>query len=322
MKAAVYYDVGGPEVLRYEEVSDPVCRSDGVVIDVRAVSLEGGDLLHRAGGELTSRPHVVGYQCAGRIREVGTAVSDRKVGDPVVAVMPHGSHAERAAVQAAATWVVPEGLGLERAATVPIPFGTADDCLFEFGHLQAGERVLIQAGAGGVGLAAIQLARRAGARVAATASSAAKLARLKTLGVECTIQYREQDLVAAVREWTEGRGVDLVVDSVGGRTLEKSIDAARYRGRIISVGRAGRDALPADTSALMPGNKTLTGVFFGAELMLARERVHPMVQAHLEAIARGELQAILDRSFALSDAAAAHAYVESRRALGRVLLIP
>ena len=322
MKAAVYYETGPPDVFRYEDVPDPVCHTAGVVIEVQAISIEGGDTLHRLGGELAARPHVVGYQAAGVLREVGSDVADRKLGQRVVAITPHGSHAELMSVPASSTWVVPAGLDIEKAAALPIAFGTAHDCLFEFGHLEPGETVLIQAGAGGVGLAAIQLAKRAGATVLATASSDEKLARLKDFGVDHTINYKERDFVAAVREITAGRGVDLAVDSVGGRTLVGSIEALRYRGRAISVGRMGRDPQPADVSVLGPGNKTLTGVFLGAESVLNASRVHEMIAGLLDDAASGALQVAIDSTFPLSDAAGAHRHIESRAAFGRVLLIP
>jgi NADPH2:quinone reductase len=322
MKAAVYDETGPPSVFRYAEIPDPVCAPDGVVIDVRAISIEGGDVLHRAGGALATKPHVVGYQCAGVVQEVGPRAADRKRGDRVVAVMPHGSHAERVAVPAGATWVLPDALDFERGSGVPIAVGTADDCLFEFGRLVAGETVLVQAGAGGVGMAAIQLAKRAGATVLSTASTPEKLERLREFGLDHGIDYTKQDFVAETRRLTAGRGADVVVDSVGGRTLQGSLDAAAYRGRVITVGSAGREADRIDVSALRPGNKSLTGVFFGAELMLHTARVKPMVQRHLEAVTKGELSIVIDRSFPLAEAAAAHAYIESRRAFGRVLLIP
>jgi len=322
VKAAVYYQTGSPDVFRYEDVPDPVCEPGGVLIDVQAVSIEGGDTLNRFGGEMASRPHIVGYQCAGVIAAVGTGVADRFVGQRVVCTGMNGSHAERRALPAAATWVIPEDLATELAACVPIPVGTADDCLFEFGHLQRGESVLIQAGASGLGMAAIQLAKRAGATVLATASSGAKLARLTEFGLDHGINYVETDFIAAARELTGGRGPDLVVDSVGGRTLQGSMECAAYRGRIISVGQAGREAFKPDLSLLRPANKTLTGVFLGAELVFHRERVHPMIQGHLQAVADGDLRIEIDRTFPLSRAADAHAYIESRAAFGRVLLIP
>src|SRR5437763_2205176 len=183
MKAAVYYETGPPEVFRCEDVPDPAVSPGGVVIDVEAISIEGGDTLNRAGGEMASVPHSVGYQCAGTIAEVGEGVDDRHVGQRVVATMMWGSHAEKVAVPALITWPIPDGADIVACACVPVAFGTADDCLFEFGHLTDGETVLIQAGAGGVGVAAIPLAKRAGARVLATAPSDDRLARLKDLGL-------------------------------------------------------------------------------------------------------------------------------------------
>lgn len=319
MKAAVYYETGGPEVFRYEERPDPPCPTRGIVIDVEAISIEGGDVLHRAGGEMVSRPHIVGYQCAGTIREVGPGVTDRAVGQRVVITVPHGSHAERVAVGARGSWLVPEGMESKLAACVPIPFGTADDCLFEFGRLQAGETVLVQGGAGGVGLAAIQLAKRAGATVIATASSDAKLERLRAFGLDHGINYRTRDLVAAVHEVTDGRGVDLVVDPVGS-TLPQSLACLAYRGRVSYVGNAGRGDTRIDVRPLLRGNQSLTGVFLGAEL--GTERVHRMIAQHLQDVADGKLTVVIDRVFPLAEAAAAHAYIESRQAFGRVVLVP
>ena len=322
MKAAVYYETGPPSVFRYEDVADPVCGPDGVVIDVAAVSIEGGDVLGRAGGELANKPHIVGYQCAGTVREVGANAADRAVGQRVVAVMGFGSHAAAVAVPANATWLVPDGLDLQQAACVPVPWGTADDCLFEFGHLKAGETVLIQAGAGGVGLAAIQLAKRAGARVLATASSDARLERLKEFGLDHGINYATGNFVEEARRLTDGRGVDLVLDSVGGKTLQGSIESLAYRGRAITVGRAGRDEALPDISALGPGNRSLTGVFLGAEFALQPDRTRAMIDRHLADIAKGELKVVVDRTYPLAEAADAHAYIESRQAFGRVVLIP
>ncbi len=322
MKAAVYYETGPPSVFRFEDVADPVCAPDGVVIDVEAVSIEGGDVLNRAGGLLASKPHIVGYQCAGVIREIGPQVTERKAGQRVAAAMPHGSHAERVAVPANATWPVPDGLESTTAACVPIAFGTADDCLFEFGGLKAGETVLIQAGAGGVGLAAIQLAKRAGATVLATASSDDKLERLKEFGLDHGINYRATDFAEEARRLTDGRGVDLVVDSVG-TTIDGSIACTGYRGRIIQVGNAGRaEDRRVDVSPLSALNRRLTGVFLGMELAMQPNRAWPMIARHLEDVAKGDLKVVIDRTYPLSEAAAAHAYIESRQVFGRVVLLP
>jgi len=320
MKAAVYYENGPPSVLRYEEVPDPRCAPDGVVIRVRAVSIEGGDLLHRAGAPLAHRPHVVGYQAAGEITEVGAEVTGLRVGQKVVSVDAAGSHAEFRAVPARNCWIAPEGADLRAIACTPIPFGTADDCLFEFGRLRPGETVLVQGAAGGVGLAAVQLAKRAGATVLATASSAAKLERLGRFGVDHGINYREHDLVQEVKRITQGRGADVIVDPIGGSTLQRSIAALAYRGRIAWVGRAGREVMRHDVSTLMQGNQSLIGVFLGAEI--ATDRVHDGIQRHVDDVAAGKLTVAIDRVFPLKDAAAAHAHIESRQAFGRVLLEP
>ncbi len=322
MKAAVYYETGPPSVFRYEDVPDPQCHPDGVLIDIKAVSIEGGDVLNRAGGPMTSKPYIVGYQCAGVIREVGANVTNRSVGQRVVTTSGRGSHAAAVAVPAAVTWLIPEGLDLERAACVPIPFGAADDCLFEFGHLKAGETVLIQAGAGGVGLAAIQLAKRADATVLATASSDEKLERLKEFGLDHGINYVTDDFVEVSRRLTDGKGVDLAVDTVGGKVLEGTFKSLAYRGRVMSVGRAGRSNEAPDLGFLAQGSRSLTCVAFGLERATHPERVLPMVARHLEDVARGSLRVVVDRTYPLSEAAAAHAYIESRKAFGRVLLIP
>ncbi len=323
MKAAAYSRTGGPEVLEYIDVPDPVVRDGGVLITVEAVGIQGGDVLNRAGGEMVTRPHVVGYQAAGRIRELGAGVTGLEVGQPVVATMAFGSHAELVSVPASVVYAIPDGLSTEQAAGVPIEFGTADDCLFEFGHLDHGQTVLVQAGAGGVGLAAIQLAKQAGAAmVVATASSEGRLAPLRELGMDEGIDYTTEDVAARVRQLTDGRGVDLVVDPVGGRTLEASIASLAYRGRISWVGRAGRDPSPPEVWPLMERNATLTGVFLGAEIAVHPTRVRSMIERLLQRVADGELRVVIDRVFPLADAAGAHHHIESRRALGRVVLRP
>ena len=321
MKAAVYYETGLPDVFRYEDRPDPDVSATSVLVQVEAVSIEGGDVLNRAGGDMPSKPHVVGYQCAGTIREAGSAVTDRKPGDRVVATMPFGSHAELVAVSSMQTWPLPEGMDVRLGACVPVAYGTAHECLFEFGRLKEGELVLIQAGAGGVGLAAVQLAKRAGATVLATAGSDEKLERLREFGLDHGVNYREGDWIAKAKGLSGG-GVNLVVDSVG-TTLLGSIQATGYRGRIVVVGNAGRaEARGVDPALLTEQNRSLTGVFFGGSLIFERARSYPMVQSLIEDIAKGELKVVIDREFPLSEAAAAHAYIESRQAFGRVLLIP
>jgi len=322
MKAAVYYETGGPEVFRYEEVPDPPIPDDGLLVRVEAISVEGGDTLHRAGGEIGPTPAIVGYQCAGTVVAVGPACGSFTVGDRVVTVGLDGSHAELRAVPWGFCWKIPPALSTEEAACVPVAFGTANDCLFEYGKLVAGETVLVQAGASGVGIAAIQLAKRAGARVLATASSDSKLERLKELGLDAGINYTETDVAQAVLELTGLRGVEVVIESVGGPGLAQSIECLAYRGRCVSLGDAGRGG-PAtiDVGGLRPKNLTVSGYFMGAELLL-RPGAYEAIGRILEEVAAGSLQVVIDRSFPLDDAEGAHRYIESRQAFGRVLLVP
>lgn len=241
MKAAVIYENGPPAVLRYEEVPDPECPDGCVVVDAEAISIEGGDLLARAGGALPAAPHIVGYLSAGSVSEVAAGVDGIALGDRVVALNAAGSHASRRAVPAAMTWPVPDGLDAARAACVPVAFGTAQECLFTAGDLAGGQTVLIHAGAGGVGMAAIQLAKRAGATVIATASSDEKLARLRDFGLDHGINYASEDFVERTKELTGTNGVNVVLDSIGGQNLVDSVEALAYRGTLVSVGwPAGR----------------------------------------------------------------------------------
>ena len=322
MKAAVYYQNGDPDVLKYEDVPDPECHPKGVVIRVEAVSIEGGDTLNRWRGALMSKPHIVGYQAGGEIVQVGAEVTDLKVGQKVATVFgAFGSHAELRAVPARNAWPVPDGFDIKLAAAIPVPFGTADDCLFEFGKPEGGRD---SPGAG----RRQRRRRRCDPAGQAGGSDGAghgfqsdeRLERLKPLGLDHGINYKTDDVVKAVMRLTHNKGVNLVVDPVGGSTLQGSLLSLAYRGRVSMVGAAGREAMRVDVSSLMGGNRSLTGVFLGAEI--GTDRAHNIIQRLIDEAARGELKVVIDQTFPLSEAAAAHAYIESRQAVGRVLLIP
>ena len=320
MKAVVYYENGGPEVLRYEDVEEPSCPPGHVLIDVKAISVEGGDLVQRKDRLPPVVPYVAGSTAAGTIRDFDRALPNLTVGQQVVTIFTNGAYAERRAVPTPLVWTVPDGLDLGKAATVLAAFATANESLFHAGKLHAGETVLIHAGASGVGVASIQLAKRAGATVIATASDDDRLARLRRLGVDHTVNYRREDFVQAVGRLTGGRGVDLVVDSVGGTTLQRSLLAAAKGGRVVFLGNAGGEGLTIDLWPALRGNVTLRGMDIAAEMMTTR--VHDVGQRYLEEAAKGEVEVLIDRTFPLAEAAAAHAYVESRAAVGRVLLVP
>jgi NADPH2:quinone reductase len=220
------------------------------------------------------------------------------------------------------TWPIPAGLDAARAACVPVAFGTAYECLFTAGRLSQGQTVLIHAGAGGVGMAAIQLAKRAGATVLATASSDEKLGRLKALGLDHGINYAREGFVERAHELTESRGVELVIDGVGGQNLVKSVDVLAYRGTLVSFGMAARAGSAMQAESLWTRNNTLRGVSLASAVLPEYARIHPMIGELIERVASGELQVHIDRSFPLADAAAAHRYAESRKAFGRVIITP
>lgn len=319
MKAAVYYENGSPSVFRYEDVADPTPADGEVLIKVEAVSIEGGDVLRRTRQPPPHTPYVVGYQAGGTVAAVGPGVTDYKVGDRVVGFnIAQGSHAEFHVTPAVATYSVPDGFDMDKAAAMPVAFGTAHNCLFERGRLQPGETVLIQGGASGVGIAAIQLAKRAGARVFATASSPEKLERLKAFGLDEAINYAKEDVVERVMALTGGRGVDVVLDPVGGQVLQGSMLCLAIGGRVSWVGSAGREPVVLDLSALRGMNRSITAAFFEGMTPTG----HAMVQRLIDEAARGELEVVIDKVFPLSEAEAAHAYIESRQAVGRVIMKP
>jgi NADPH2:quinone reductase len=322
MKAAVYDHNGGPEVFRYEEVPDPAVRPGGLLIEIKAIGIQGGDVINRREGRLVTVPHVVGYQASGVVRQVGDGVESFVAGQRVVSMMMQGSHAELASVPARKTWAIPETLSFEEAAAVPVEFGTADDCLFEFGRLQPGETVLVQAGSGGVGLAAIQLAKAAGATVIATSVDDGRLGRLYEYGLDHGIDYTSQDVPAEVMRITGGHGADLVVDPVGGRALEGSIASVAYRGRISWMGNAGGSGPPPSIWPLMEKNGSVTTIFFAMEQSKQPDRTYNVIARAIERLGRAELRAVVDRVFALADATEAHRYVETGEAFGRVVMTP
>lgn len=317
MRAAIYDRPGPPEVLRVVDRPTPACSADGVLIRIEAISLEGGDVLNRA----QSAPPpggVVGYAAAGTIIEVGRQVSDRAVGQRVTSWDLAGSHAEIRAVPAGRTWRVPDALSLEFAACVPIGFATAHHCLFARGGLQRGETALIQAGAGGVGIAAIQLAHAAGAAVIATVSGAARAAHLQRLGLDHGIDPRTADVVEVVKRLTHGSGVDLVIDPVGS-TLPVSLASLRAEGRLVVVGNAG-GGLDIDLWPALQSNQSVLGVFMGA--LLDKPDVHAVVSDILKRASTGELEVVIDRRFPLADIADAHRYAQTQSIVGRVVIVP
>lgn len=319
MKAAVYDAQGAPSVLKYVDIPTPAIGADDVLVRVEAISIEGGDLINRRSTPPPRPSWVVGYAASGIIAAVGSNVCGRKVGDRVAAFDMQGSHAEFWAVPARRTWRIPEGVDAADAAVLPISFGTAHHCLFTRGALQKGETVLIQAAAGGVGLAAIQLAAQAGATVIAVASGSERSSRLIELGADHVVDRAVGDVVDTVRQITDGVGVSLVIDPVG-TTLSASLSALAAEGRLVFVGNAGGGDLAVDLWTAMQSNQTLMGVFMGS--LFERPAVRSSVDDLFQAVATGRIRAVIDRTFPLAAAAAAHEFAETAKPLGRIIMKP
>lgn len=319
MKAAIYRENGEPAVLEYRDVPDPVAGPGHILVAVEAISIEGGDLLHRRFLRPASVPHVVGYAAAGTIAAVGPGVAGFSIGQRVTTFGSEGSHAALRRVRADLAWHVPDGVDIIDAAAVPVTFGTADDALFKLGNLQAGQSVLVQGATGAVGWAAIQLAHMAGARVFGTVSSERHVGRLAELGMQHAID-RNSDVAAEVRALNEGAGVDLVIDTIGGAALQQGVNALADGGRLVMVGMIDRQPHVVNASALLRTRKHLIGCMWGqvAHLPEMREAMDGL----LARVAQGQLQVVIDRSFPLASAAEAHARAEQRGRIGRVIMLP
>ncbi len=320
MKAAYYTVNGEPEVLTYGDLPDPKAKEGEVVVRVQAVSLEGGDVLSRRNMAPPTTPYVVGYAAAGVIASIGPGVIDLDVGQRVACFNWKGSHAELFAVPQHFVFPVPDALEIDAAAVGLIAFGTAHDGLFEFGALQKGETVLVQGAAGGVGLAAVQLAHRAGAKVIATASTLSRLAKLRDFGATHGIDYRDEDIAQRALSLTDGKGVDMVIDLAGGKAQASLLKTLRYRGRYIPLGGASGERVAFEIADLAPNSLAIITALFGKELHTPR--VHAMIQAIFDDMAGGSLTMPIDKKFALSQAAHAHRHAEEGHPFGRIVLVP
>jgi NADPH:quinone reductase-like Zn-dependent oxidoreductase len=319
MKAVYYTENGGPDVLTYGDVDAPAVKANTVLIRVRTISIEGGDLLNRSVTPPRWTPYVGGYQAAGIVEAVGEAVTRFRIGQPVVGFNWSGSHAELFAVPEQYAYPVPEGMDIDMAAIVPIAFGTASDALFEFGRLQPGETVLVQGAAGGVGLAAVQLASRAGATVIGTAAGPERLARIAPFGMHHGIDYRTQDIAAEVKAITGGKGADLVLDLAGGHSTAALINAACYRGRYTVIGASS--GLPSfGFFELIRKSLSVYGISFGAEMHTSR--AHALLANLMRDVSGGHLVMPIEKTFPLSQARDAHDFVANGHPFGRVLMKP
>ena len=322
MRAIEVTSYGDSGAIEPAERERPEPGAGEVRIAVEAAGINFADIMQRRGHYHggPAAPFVPGLEVAGTIDAVGDGVG-REVGETVVSMVDNGGYAEYAIADAAGLLPVPDGLSMAEAAGFPVQFLTARNCLHEWGELSEGESVLIHAAAGGVGTAAVQLAREAGAEIFGTASTAEKLDRATQLGCDHPINYEEEDFVAAVEAETD-HGVDLVLDGVGGETTEQSLDALAQFGRMVVYGAASGTPGRLQTDNLLFGNYRIVGYHLGRAIQLRPMEVLGAVPELAEMLAAGDLEVQFDRAFDLGNAAQAHEYIESRQSIGKVVLTP
>ncbi|WP_138734260.1 NAD(P)H-quinone oxidoreductase [Modestobacter excelsi] len=328
MRAVTISEPGGPEVLGWDEVPDPVCGPGEVLVDVVAAAVNRADLLQRQGHypPPPGASEVLGLECSGIIGEVGEGVTGWSVGDEVCALLAGGGYAERVAVPAGQLLPRPAGVELATAAALPEVVCTVWSNVFMLAGLRAGEVFLVHGGGSGIGTMAVQLAVRAGARVATTAGSPEKLAFCRELGAEITVNYRDEDFVQVVRDATDGHGADVVLDIMGAAYLARNVDVLATGGRLVGIGMQGGTRAELDLGKLMRKrasvaattlrSRPVTGPGGKAEIVAAvRHDVWPDVE-------RGVVRPVVDRRLPMSRAADAHALVEASDHIGKVLLLP
>lgn len=323
MQAVRIPDYGDPSVLEVVSVPTPEPGPDEVRIDVTAAGINFLDIEQRRGTypDAPTPPYIPGIEVVGTIEAVGDAV-DRPVGDRVAAILTRGGYAEAAIAPADALLELPDGLSAAEAAAVPVQFLTAHNTLFEWGGLEAGERVLVHAAAGGVGTAAVQLAANAGAEVFGTASTADKLRLAADLGVDHSINYTTADVAEEIAAVTDGAGVDLVLDGVGGEAFYAGLDALADGGRLVTYGLASGDIPTVATPRLLFANQSVIGYHLGHALDHTPDRVWSALPALQEQLTAGDLDIMISERFPLAEAPAAHTHIEDRESVGKVVLLP
>lgn len=342
MKAAFFKEHGGSEKILYDDYRDPLAQSGQVVVRVRACALNQVDMLLLDGRfpPPEGLPHVNGCEVAGTVESTGAGVKGLTAGQRVI-VFPgfscgtceyclrgertvcvrygylgahkDGGYAELVNVPAANIVPLPETISFEAAAAVPLAMLTSWRAVVTQAEVRPGHTVLVQAAGSGVGSAAIQIARLCGARVMTTVGSDDKIEFAKSLGAELVVNYRTQDFVEAAKTWTGKRGVDAVIEHIGGETFEKSVYALTRLGTLVTIGSHDTHWGRLDLRHVYSKNLRVMGTNLGSL---------PEFRTMLEHLADGRLRPVIDRAFPLSDARAAVQYVLDRRNQGKVLVIP
>jgi putative PIG3 family NAD(P)H quinone oxidoreductase len=325
MHAITVREPGGPEVLEWTEVPDPVPGPGEVVVDVVASAVNRADLLQRKGAypPPPGASDIIGLECSGRIAALGEGVEGWQVGDEVCALLAGGGYAEKVAVPAAQLLPIPSGVDLVTAGGLPEVTCTVWSNVVAVGKLAAGETFLVHGGTSGIGTHAIQVAKALGARVAATAGAPDRMERCRALGADIVIDYHD-DVPARLKEATDGHGADVILDNMGAKALAANVDALAPDGRLLIIGLQGGRKSELDLNKLLRKRGSVTAMSLrgrpvqgpngkGAVVAGVREQVWPL-------FADGRVRPVVHDRVPLPDAAKAHAQLEAGGVVGKILL--
>jgi putative PIG3 family NAD(P)H quinone oxidoreductase len=315
---------GEPDALVWSAVADPVPGPGEVLIDVAASAVNRADLLQRRGfyPPPPGASDIIGLECSGTIAALGRDVTGWSVGDEVCALLAGGGYAERVVVPAGQVLPVPRGISVVDAAALPEVTCTVWSNVFMLANLQAGDTFLVHGGSGGIGTMAIQLARRHGARVFTTAGTAAGLDRCRELGADVTINYRDEDFVERVAAETHGRGVDVILDNMGGSYLPRNVAALATNGRSVTIGLQGGTKGELDVGLLLTKRASVHATALRARPVEEKSAVVAAVREHVwPAIESGEVRPVIDRAVPMERAADAHRAMEAGGHLGKIMLL-
>lgn len=322
MKAIRVHQYGGLEALKYEEVPVPEPGEGEARVKIEAIGVNFIDIYHRIGRYQGSLPLTLGQEAAGTVEAVGPNVTDVKPGDRVVYASVQGSYAEYAIAPAWRLVPVPKDVDLRQAAAVMIQGMTAHYLTFSTYPLKEGDTALVHAAGGGTGQLLVQIAKRRGARVIGTVSTGEKAARAREAGADEVINYTQTEFDVEVKRLTNNAGVDVVYDSVGKDTFDRSLNCLRRRGYMVLYGASSGAVPPLDPQVLnAKGSIYLTRPFL-AHYTADRAELLGRVNDLFAWIAAGELKVRIDKTFPLSEAAEAHRYLEGRQSKGKILLMP
>ena len=323
MHAIVARGPGGPEVLEWSEVPTPDAGPGEVLVQVAASAVNRADLLQRKGfyPPPAGASDILGLECSGTVAAVGEGVDGWSVGDPCVALLAGGGYAEMVAVPVGQLMPVPRGLDLVTAAALPEVACTVWSNVVLLARLGAGETFLVHGGGGGIGTFAIQVAVALGARVAVTAGSPEKLARCRDLGAEILVDYSKADFVERVKEATDGRGADVVLDNMGAAYLARNLEVLAPGGRLVVIGLQGGAKAELDLGRLMAKRASVAGTTLRARPVAEKAAICAAVTAQAwPLVENGAIVPVVDRVLPMRDAAEAHRVVEASDHVGKVLL--